>query len=78
MDVPVPDSAETQRLLERIIAGETDAAGRLFERHRPYVTRLVNLRLDARVRARVDPSVFRNVRFHRRPFCDEGSDGWRG
>jgi RNA polymerase sigma-70 factor (ECF subfamily) len=56
MDVLVPDSAETQRLLERIVAGESSAAGRLLERHRPYVTRLVELRLDARVRARVDPS----------------------
>jgi RNA polymerase sigma-70 factor (ECF subfamily) len=56
MDEVVPDSAETQRLLERIVAGESSAVGRLLERHRPYVTRLVELRLDARVRARVDPS----------------------
>jgi RNA polymerase sigma-70 factor (ECF subfamily) len=56
MDVLVPDSAETQRLLERIVSGESDAAGQLLERHRPYVTRLVELRLDTRVRARVDPS----------------------
>jgi hypothetical protein len=34
MDVLVPDSAETQRLLERIVAGEANAAGRLLERHR--------------------------------------------
>jgi RNA polymerase sigma-70 factor (ECF subfamily) len=56
MPVLVPDSAETNRLLEGVMAEEPDAAGRLFQRHRSYLTRLVEIRLDARVRARVDPS----------------------
>jgi RNA polymerase sigma-70 factor (ECF subfamily) len=52
----MPDSTETRRLLQRATAGEPDAAGRLLERHRPYLRRLVDIRLDARLRARVDPS----------------------
>jgi RNA polymerase sigma-70 factor, ECF subfamily len=50
------DSSETQRLLEQVRAGEADAKERLLERHRPYLRRLVELRLDTRMRARVDPS----------------------
>jgi RNA polymerase sigma-70 factor (ECF subfamily) len=50
------DSAETQRLLERARAGEPEATDRLLDRHRPYLRRLVELRLDPRMRARVDPS----------------------
>jgi RNA polymerase sigma-70 factor (ECF subfamily) len=50
------DSAETQRLLERVGAGEREAVDRLLDRHRAYLRRLVESRLDARVRARVDPS----------------------
>jgi RNA polymerase sigma-70 factor (ECF subfamily) len=50
------DSSETQRLLERVRAGEAEATDRLLDRHRPYLRRLVELRLDPRMRARVDPS----------------------
>ncbi len=56
MPVLLPDSAETKRLLQCVAAGQPDAAGRLFQRHRPYLMRLVDIRLDARLRARVDPS----------------------
>jgi RNA polymerase sigma-70 factor (ECF subfamily) len=56
MDPAAPDSAQTQRLLEQAAAGDRDARDRLLERHRPYLCRLVELRLDPRLRARVDPS----------------------
>jgi RNA polymerase sigma-70 factor (ECF subfamily) len=50
------DSAETRRLLERACAGEAEATERLLSRHRPYLRRLIELRLDPRLRPRVDPS----------------------
>jgi hypothetical protein len=40
------DSAETQRLLEQVRAGQTQAIGPLLERHRPWLRRLVELHLD--------------------------------
>ncbi len=51
-----PDSAETQRLLEQVEAGDQRAFDALFARHRPYIRRVVGLRLDPRLRPRVDPS----------------------
>jgi RNA polymerase sigma-70 factor (ECF subfamily) len=51
-----PDSGETQGLLGRVRAGDRQAFGQLFARHRAYLRRLVELRLDPRLRARVDPS----------------------
>ena len=51
-----PDSAETQGLLEQASAGDTSAFERLFTRHQPYLQQLVELRLDPRLRARLDPS----------------------
>jgi RNA polymerase sigma-70 factor (ECF subfamily) len=51
-----PESAETQRLLRQIRAGDRDAFERLFAQHHVYVHRLVELRLDARLRSRVDPA----------------------
>jgi RNA polymerase sigma-70 factor (ECF subfamily) len=53
---PAYDSAETQRLLEQARAGAPEAVNRLLERHRAYVRRFVELRLDPQLRARVDPS----------------------
>jgi RNA polymerase sigma-70 factor (ECF subfamily) len=50
------DSAETQRLLEEARAGVPGAVDRLLERHRAYVCRFVELRLDPQLRARIDPS----------------------
>jgi RNA polymerase sigma-70 factor (ECF subfamily) len=50
------DSSDTQRLLEQVRAGEPEATDRLLDRHRPYLRRLVEVRLDPRLRARVDPS----------------------
>ncbi len=51
-----PDSHETQNLLAQIRAGERQAIEQLFARHRPYLRRLVELRLDPRLRPRLDPS----------------------
>jgi RNA polymerase sigma-70 factor (ECF subfamily) len=56
MHEPQPDSAETQALLRRIRAGDGPAFGQLFARHQDYLHRLVELRLDPRLRARLDPS----------------------
>lgn len=51
-----PDSEETCRLLGRIQAGQREAFEELLARHRPWLRHLVELRLDARLRARLDPS----------------------
>jgi RNA polymerase sigma-70 factor (ECF subfamily) len=56
MDEPAPDSAETQRLLEQVRAGDRAAFERLFERHRAYLRRVVSLRLGPQLRPRVDES----------------------
>jgi RNA polymerase sigma-70 factor (ECF subfamily) len=56
MDDVMPDSAETQHLLADARAGAPEALDRLFARHRPYLKQLVELRLDPRLRQRVDPS----------------------
>jgi RNA polymerase sigma-70 factor (ECF subfamily) len=50
------DSAQTRRLLERAQAGDAGAAEQLLARHRPLLRQVVALRLDVRLRARVDPS----------------------
>jgi RNA polymerase sigma-70 factor (ECF subfamily) len=50
------ESAEDIHLIERIRAGDPGAAGELLARHRPRLKRMVEARLDRRVRARVDPS----------------------
>ncbi len=50
------DSAETRRLLEQVQSGDERAFERLFARHRPYIRRVVALRLDPELRRRVDPS----------------------
>jgi RNA polymerase sigma-70 factor (ECF subfamily) len=51
-----PDSEETCRLLERIQAGEREAFEEFFARHRPFLRRLVEMRLHSRLRGRLDPS----------------------
>ncbi|QEH32312.1 RNA polymerase sigma factor CnrH [Aquisphaera giovannonii] len=50
------DGRETEELLRRVAGGDRDAAGRLLERHRGRLRRLVARRLDRRVAARLDPS----------------------
>jgi RNA polymerase sigma-70 factor (ECF subfamily) len=50
---PAPD---TDQLLAAASQGDATARGRLLERHRPRLKRMVALRLDRRLAARVDPS----------------------
>jgi RNA polymerase sigma-70 factor, ECF subfamily len=50
------DSEETQDLLRRAHAGEPRAFEELFAGYRAYLRRFVELRLDPKLRPRVDPS----------------------
>src|SRR5262245_61348452 len=56
MDEFPADSVETQRLLERALAGDRAAFDELFARQRPQPCRLVELRLEGPLRGRVDAS----------------------
>src|SRR5215471_623770 len=56
MDKPPDDSAVSQRLLERVQAGDAGAFDELFERHRPALRGFLANRIDDRLRARLDPS----------------------
>jgi RNA polymerase sigma-70 factor (ECF subfamily) len=47
---------ETESLLRRIESGDAKALDRLFAQHRVYLRRVVELRLDPKLRARVDAS----------------------
>ncbi|MBX9627382.1 MAG: sigma-70 family RNA polymerase sigma factor [Gemmataceae bacterium] len=49
-------SSGTHQLVGRARAGDPAALGDLFARHRDRLRRMVDLRLDRRVRGRVDPS----------------------
>jgi RNA polymerase sigma-70 factor (ECF subfamily) len=50
------NSAETNRLLEQARAGDSVALNELLARHRPRLRRMVDLRLDRRLQARIDAS----------------------
>jgi RNA polymerase sigma-70 factor (ECF subfamily) len=50
---PEPD---TEQLLDRLAAGDTSARDPLLQRHRERLRQMIVLRLDRRLRARVDPS----------------------
>lgn len=50
------NSSETRRLIDQARAGDAAALSTLFARHRERLRRMVELRLDRRVRGRVDPS----------------------
>ncbi len=56
MDSLPLDSAETEHLLQRARAGERQAVESLLGRHRAYLQRLIEVRLDPKLRARVDAS----------------------
>lgn len=47
---------DTEELLDAVSRGDTTARSRLLERHRPKLRRMVAIRLDRRLTARVDPS----------------------
>ena len=50
------DSGQTTRLTQRAAAGDQQAMADLFERYRPRLARMVQLRMDRRLQGRVDPS----------------------
>jgi RNA polymerase sigma-70 factor (ECF subfamily) len=50
------NSADTADLLERARAGDADALNTIFTRHRERLRRMVDIRLDRRLQARVDAS----------------------
>ncbi len=54
--MPAPQSADTDALLRQAAAGDRTARQRLLVRHRDRLRRMVALRLDRRLLARVDPS----------------------
>jgi RNA polymerase sigma-70 factor (ECF subfamily) len=56
MEPLASDSAETQRLIAGARDDEPEARERLLERHRAYLRRFVEVRLDPKLQARVDPS----------------------
>jgi RNA polymerase sigma-70 factor (ECF subfamily) len=47
---------DTDQLLDRVVQGESSAAAALLTRHEQRLRRMVSLRLDPRLAARVDPS----------------------
>src|SRR5215475_3560330 len=51
------NSAETARLLEQARAGDQTALNEIFTRHRARLRRMVELRLDRRLQARIDASA---------------------
>jgi RNA polymerase sigma-70 factor (ECF subfamily) len=50
------NSSETIRLLQRVSAGEQEIWGKLLTRHQARLRYMVNLRLDRRLKGRIDPS----------------------
>jgi RNA polymerase sigma-70 factor (ECF subfamily) len=56
MDEMTRDSAETELLLRRVRSGDAEAFEQLFARHRPALRQFIEMRLDPRMRARVDAS----------------------
>lgn len=52
----MPSRADTEELLERARDGDAAAGEELLDRHRDRLRRMVAVRLDRRVAARVDPS----------------------
>jgi RNA polymerase sigma-70 factor (ECF subfamily) len=50
------NSEHTLRLIERARAGEADALNEIFARHRDRLRRMVQVRLDWRLQARIDAS----------------------
>ena len=51
-----PDAIETKRLLKQVEQADPTAADELWERHRPALRRMIELRLDQVLGRRVDAS----------------------
>ena len=47
---------DTEQLLERVVTGDAAARDELLQRHRSRLRRMVAVRVDSRLAARVDPS----------------------
>lgn len=56
MDDPSSDPAAIERLLQRAQSGDRKAFEDLFARYRPFLRQVIALRLDPRLRPRIDPS----------------------
>jgi RNA polymerase sigma-70 factor, ECF subfamily len=56
MDQMKPNSDKTEHLLQQAQAGDVQAFEDLFARHRAYLHQVVALRLDPRMRPRIDAS----------------------
>jgi RNA polymerase sigma-70 factor (ECF subfamily) len=56
LDPERPDPQETENLLAQIRSGDRAALDQLLAGHRAFMRRVVELRLDRRLSARVDPS----------------------
>jgi RNA polymerase sigma-70 factor (ECF subfamily) len=52
----IPREPDTEQLLDRVADGDRAAPGLLLERHRDRLRHMVALRLDPRLRRRIDPS----------------------
>ncbi len=50
------DTEEIRDLLRRALAGERQVFEELFARYRPYLCQFVELRIDPKLRSRLDPS----------------------
>ncbi len=51
-----PETSETQNLLDRVARSDSSAVDALWERHRPALRRMIDLRLDHALARRVDAS----------------------
>jgi RNA polymerase sigma-70 factor (ECF subfamily) len=57
MGIAMPtDLTDTEQLVEKLRAGDRQALTNLFQRHRDRLRKMVELRLDPRLRSRVDAS----------------------
>jgi RNA polymerase sigma-70 factor (ECF subfamily) len=50
------DSSGTDRLLKRVATGDRDALATLMTEHRKYLLRVVDARMEPRLRRKLDPS----------------------
>lgn len=51
-----PESDKTQKLLDEAKLGDTDAVNRLLDRHREALHRMIQMRLDQKIKRRLDVS----------------------
>ena len=54
--MPDPEEKETEELLRRAERGDSSAVQLLLDRHRSRLSKMVAVRMDSRIVARVDPS----------------------